>query len=78
MPSRTGHLPTHEGLDDSLLPRVPIGAWVDGAFDWIDDNLSIVLQLFRDVMTAVVEGLIDVLMWPPALLMVALVVTCSS
>lgn len=58
--------------DDSLLPRVPIGTWVDGAFDWIDDNLSGLLQLFRDVMTAVVEGLIDVLMWPPALLMVAL------
>ena len=57
--------------DDSLLPRVPIGDWVDGAFDWIDDNLSIVLQLFRDVMTAVVEGLIDALMWPPALVMVA-------
>ncbi|GGK77187.1 ABC transporter permease [Ornithinimicrobium pekingense] len=57
--------------DDSLLPRVPIGTWVDGAFDWIDDNLSILLQLFRDVMTAVVEGLIDALMWPPALVMVA-------
>ncbi|WP_134774197.1 ABC transporter permease [Ornithinimicrobium flavum] len=57
--------------DDSLLPRVPIGAWVDGLFDWIDDNLSVLLQLFRDVMTWVVNGLVDLLMWPPALVMVA-------
>ena len=52
--------------------RVPVGDWIDTAFDWIDDNLNVLLTLFRDVMTFVVEGLVDLLMWPPPLVMVAL------
>ncbi len=56
--------------DRSLIPEVPLGTWVDGIFDWIDDNLSILLDAFRVVTSTVVEGLIGVLMWPPALVMV--------
>src|SRR5690606_30900922 len=58
--------------EESMLPRVPVGDWIDTAFDWIDDNLNVLLTLFRDVMTFVVEGLVDLLMWPPPLVMVAL------
>ncbi|GAA1165662.1 proline/glycine betaine ABC transporter permease [Ornithinimicrobium humiphilum] len=56
---------------DALLPRIPVGTWVDTAFDWVDDNLGVLLDLFRDVMTVVVEGLVDLLMWPPPLVLVA-------
>lgn len=55
---------------DAIVPRVPVGRWVDSLLDWVDTHLSLLLTLFRDVMTAVVEGLTDALMWPPALVMV--------
>jgi glycine betaine/proline transport system permease protein len=57
---------------DDVLPRVPVGEWVDTAFDWVNDNLSILLDTFRTVMTFLVEGLTDLLLWPPALAVVAL------
>lgn len=56
--------------EESLLPQVPIGDWADEAFDWIDDNLTFLLDGFSTLVSAVVNGLIDVLTWPPALLMV--------
>ncbi|RIK17324.1 MAG: glycine/betaine ABC transporter [Acidobacteria bacterium] len=56
--------------EESVIPEVPIGDWVDHAFDWIDDNLTFLLDAFRTVVSTVVNGLIDLLMWPPALVMV--------
>ncbi len=26
--------------DDSLLPRIPVGEWIETAFDWVQENLS--------------------------------------
>lgn len=61
-------------MDDehSWLPRIPVGEWADTGFDWIDDNLSILLTLFRDVMSSLINGLIDLLLMPPPLVMVAI------
>lgn len=55
--------------EHSWLPRVPVGEWADTGFDWIDDNLSVLLTLFRDVMSSLINGLIDVLLMPPPLVM---------
>ena len=57
--------------EESLLPKVPLGDWADEAFDWIDENLTFLLDAFSTLVSSVVDGLIDVLTWPPALVMVA-------
>lgn len=57
--------------EKSLVPQVPVGRWADDAFSWIDDNLTILLDAFSTSVSTVVDGLIDVLTWPPALVMVA-------
>ena len=57
--------------EKSLVPQVPVGQWADGAFGWIDDNLTILLDAFSTAVSTVVDGLIDVLTWPPALVIVA-------
>jgi glycine betaine/proline transport system permease protein len=56
--------------EHSWLPEVPVGEWADSGFDWIDDNLSILLTLFRDVMGYLINGLTDLLLTPPPLVMV--------
>lgn len=58
--------------EHSWLPRIPVGEWADRGFDWIDDNLSILLTLFRDVMSSLINGLIDLLLLPPPLVMAAI------
>ncbi|WP_131105765.1 ABC transporter permease [Ornithinimicrobium sufpigmenti] len=55
--------------EHSWLPQVPVGQWADAGFDWIDDNLSVLLTLFRDVMSSLINGLIDLLLMPPPLVM---------
>ena len=54
------------------LPRIPIGRWADGLFDWIDSDLGFLLDLFRTVMGSTINALIDLLMWPSPLVMIVI------
>jgi glycine betaine/proline transport system permease protein len=56
--------------DDALMPRIPIGEWVDTGIDWLKANVSWLFDLFSTVMDFLISGLTDLLMLAPALVMV--------
>jgi len=55
---------------ESGIPRIPVGDWIEEAFDWIQDTLGDFFNLVADGISAAVSGLTDALQWPPALVMV--------
>ncbi|MGO2468069.1 MAG: ABC transporter permease, partial [Microbacterium gubbeenense] len=48
----------------------PIGSWVSVVVDWIRDNLKGLLDLISTVVGFLVEGLADLLIAPPAIVMI--------
>ncbi|MDT9595090.1 ABC transporter permease subunit [Nocardioides zeae] len=54
------------------VPRIPVGEWIDTAFDWVDDTFGAVLDSVSDAIASTVGGLADVLNAPSPLLMVAI------
>jgi glycine betaine/proline transport system permease protein len=59
--------------EEGSLPRVPVGDWVDTAFDWLKDHLDPVLDAVSSVTESAVEGLTDgLLVLPPVLFAVLL------
>ncbi|RBY87947.1 proline/glycine betaine ABC transporter permease [Blastococcus sp. TF02A-30] len=55
------------------MPRVPVGEWVDAAFDWLKDHLDPVLDAVSAATEGAVEGLTDgLLVLPPVLFAVLL------
>ena len=56
--------------DDALMPRLPIGDWIDAGIDWLNDNVSWLFDLFTTVMNFLVGNLTDLLLLAPALVMV--------
>lgn len=58
--------------DEGLIPRIPIGDWVDTGIDWLKDNVSWIFDLFTTVMNFLVGNLTDLLLLAPALVMIVL------
>lgn len=58
--------------DDSLMPRIPLGDWIDGGFDWLKENVSWLFDAFRAIMDLLIGGLTDVLLLVPALIAIPL------
>ena len=56
--------------DDALMPRLPIGNWIDACIDWLKENVSWLFDLFSTVMDFLIGGLTDLLLLAPALVMV--------
>ena len=56
--------------DDALMPRLPIGDWIDAGIDWLKDNVSRLFDLFTTVMNFLVGNLTDLLLLAPALVMI--------
>ena len=56
--------------DDALMPRLPIGDWIDAGIDWLKDNVSWLFDLFTTVMNFLVGNLTDLLLLAPALAMI--------
>ena len=56
--------------DDALMPRLPIGDWIDAGIDWLKDNVSWLFDLFTTVMNFLVGNLTDLLLLAPALVMI--------
>ena len=54
------------------LPRVPLGRWIEDGIDWINDNLDGLLGFIDSTGTDMYEWLVDLLLAPPSLVMVAL------
>ena len=53
--------------EDSLVPRIPLGDWIDDGFDWLKENVSWLFDAFRAIMDLLIGGLTDVLLLVPAL-----------
>lgn len=56
--------------EDSMIPRVPLGDWVDGGLDWLKENVSWLFDAFRSLMSFLVGNLTDLLLLVPALAMI--------
>ena len=61
------------------LPHPPFGEYVSAGVDWIKDNLSIVLQFIQDLFNDSTNGLTDLfLLVPPLVLVVLLAVLAAA
>lgn len=53
--------------------RLPVGTWVDTAVDWMTDNLEWLFDAVSAFLKALIEGIESGLLWPSALVVVAIV-----
>ncbi|MGO1481582.1 MAG: ABC transporter permease [Brachybacterium sp.] len=53
--------------DESLVPRIPLGDWVDVAFDWLKENVAWLFDAFTIAMDFLIGTLTDLLVAMPAL-----------
>lgn len=51
------------------VPRIPVGDWFEGVFDWVTANLEWLFDAFSTVIDVAVEGLVTALDAPGAVLM---------
>ena len=58
--------------EESSLPRVPVGDWVDTAFDWLKDNFEPFFDAVATGTEGAVEGVTDGLLALPPLLFAAI------
>ena len=50
------------------VPQIPLGDWIESAFDWVTENFGAFLGWVSDVVNSAVEGLIDLLLTPAPLI----------
>ncbi|MEX2587101.1 MAG: proline/glycine betaine ABC transporter permease [Actinomycetota bacterium] len=51
------------------VPRIPLGDRVERAVEWLTDNFGPLFDLIDNVIGALIEGLEDLLAWPPPFLL---------
>ena len=56
--------------DESVIPRLPLGEWIDTAFDWLKENVSWLFDAFSAVMNFLVGNLTDLLLLVPPLALI--------
>jgi glycine betaine/proline transport system permease protein len=54
------------------VPRIPVGDWVESAFDWVEDNLGDFFDRVADLIDSAVTSLADLLNTPAPLVMVVI------
>ncbi|MGY1750396.1 ABC transporter permease [Modestobacter sp. SYSU DS0511] len=54
------------------MPRIPLGDWIDTAFDWLRDNFEPVFDGISTVTRTAVDGLADALLLLPAIALAVL------
>lgn len=52
--------------------KIPIGAWAEGFFDFLDTNFAWFFDLFSDGLSWMILGLTDVLLWFHPLVLIAI------
>ncbi|MCZ4282818.1 choline ABC transporter permease subunit [Kiloniella laminariae] len=53
--------------------KVPVGKWGESFFDFLIDNFSGFFDLFSDVMSFLIKGSVDILLYLPPIVLVALI-----
>lgn len=61
-------------MDDTFIPRIPIGDWANDGIDWLTDNATWLFDAFSAVMEFLVEGFSEALTSVPALVMLIIFV----
>lgn len=56
---------------ESGIPRIPVGDWVESAFDWVQSTMGAFFGAVADLIGSTVGGLTDLLQAPPAVVLVA-------
>ena len=57
--------------------KIPIGRWGKVFFDFLTTNFEWFFDSIADALTTVLEGMVDILLWFPPLLVVALIAALS-
>ncbi len=52
-------------MTDTLVPRVPLGQWVDGGVAWVTDTFRPLFSFIKDVLVGIYDALDVVLSGPP-------------
>jgi glycine betaine/proline transport system permease protein len=53
------------------MPRINVGIWFENAVTWLTDNLSWLFDAVGSALDSAVSGLSGLLLWPPALALIA-------
>ncbi|MEL6947136.1 MAG: choline ABC transporter permease subunit [Pseudomonadota bacterium] len=53
--------------------KIPVGRWLADGVDWMTDNLTVVFSAMEIVFEALIDGLLAVLQFPPALVTAVLI-----
>lgn len=59
-------------MEESALPRIPVGEWVADGIDWLTDNASWAFKAFSAVMETSIEGFSDLLISIPGLILLVI------
>ncbi|MFP4301896.1 MAG: ABC transporter permease [Spirochaetaceae bacterium] len=60
-------------MNDSWIPRVPLGRWIEAGLDWLTDALAGVTRAISAFLGAGISGMVDGLLWlPPSVLIIAI------
>jgi len=52
--------------------KIPLGKWIAGGVDWMMDRMAWLFDAFAEGLGSTIEGFIDVMLWVPPLLLVAI------
>lgn len=60
-------------MNDSWIPRFPLGVWIEAALEWLTDLLSGVTRAISAILEIGVEGMIDGLLFLPPTVLIILI-----
>ncbi len=55
--------------------KIPLGKWISNGVDWMLDHMAWFFDAFSDGLGSLIEGFIDLMLWFPALALVAVFAT---
>lgn len=61
-------------MDQTLIPRINVGDWVNAGIDWLTDNATVLFDAFSALMRFLVEGFSDALLSVPVFILLAILV----
>jgi glycine betaine/proline transport system permease protein len=56
--------------DAEWLPKLDIGKWAEGVVNWLNNNFGPVFDFITKVVTGIVDGVTNALLWPPSYVLI--------
>lgn len=57
--------------------KIPIGKWINTGVDWLNEHAAWFFNAVSDGLGWLIEGFIDLLQWPPPLVLIAIIAALS-